>query len=202
MEELGDCLMNKKLRRRLLMGKHKKMFNGSGFDNCEIIEKNLVTFEGGAAVLPAQAKTKINEQTYGLIDSYPAAYIQLKASAEGYERCVVKYSAKNIGSLEGAYKQKAYAVIISDTETDIKDMAVRTQSPPNPVYVHYNWAEEKGNAEKAEFASENPPEEIEGTFIADIGGFTDVYIAAITAENDVKNGEAGFIKIKELWLEG
>ena len=184
------------------MGKHAKLFTGSGFDNCEVIEQQYVTFENGTAKLTAQAKTQINDYTYGMIDSYPAAYLQLKAAAEGYGRCVIKYAAKNIKSLANAYKQKAYTIIISDTETDIKSAAVRTQSPPNPVYVHYEWAEEKGNAEKAEFAAENPPEEIEGTFIVDISEFENVYIAAITAENDVSGSEAGYITIKELWLEG
>ena len=192
--------MDKKTRRRLLMGKHLRIFNGSGFDGCEVLEKQFVTFANGKAVLSAQKKTQINDYTYGMIDSYPAAYIQLKVPAAGFARCVVKYSAKNVKSLENAHKQKAYSIIISDTKTKIYDMAVGTG--PNPVYVHYEWAEEKGNAEKAEFASENPPEEIEGTFIVDISGFENVYIAAITAENDISGNEAGYISINELWLEG
>ena len=182
------------------MGKHLRIFNGSGFDDCEVVEKQFLTFANGKAVLSAQEKTKINASGIGMIDSYPAAYIQLKVPAAGFARCVVKYSAKNVKSLENAHKQKAYSIIISDTETDIKSMTLGT--PPNPVYVHYEWAEEKGNAEKAEFASENPPEEIEGTFIVDISGFENVYIAAITAENDVSGNEAGYISINELWLEG
>ena len=192
--------MDKKTRRRLLMGKHLRIFNGSGFDGCEVLEKQFVTFANGKAVLSAQKKTQINAYDIGMIDSYPAAYIQLKVPAAGFARCVVKYSAKNVKSLKNAYKQKAYSIIISDTKTKIYDVALG--EGPNPVYVQYEWAEEKGNAEKAEFASENPPEEIEGTFIVDISGFENVYIAAITAENDVSGNEAGYISINELWLEG
>ena len=41
-----------------------------------------------------------------------------------------------------------------------------------------------------------------GTFSVDISGFENVYIAAITAENDISGNEAGYISINELWLEG
>lgn len=194
--------MDKKTRRRLLMGKHSKIFTGSGFDNCEVIEKQYVTFEGGVAKLTAQAKTTINEYTHGIIPAYPAAYIQLKAPATGYARCVVKYRIRNVKSLSGAHRQKKYAVIVSDTQTDIKHMAIDIGTPSSPDYISVVFAEEKGNAKKEEFAAASPPSGMGGTLVADIKGFENVYIAAITAEDDVSGGEAGYVEITELWLEG
>ena len=194
--------MDKKTRRRLLMGKHLRLFNGNGFDGCTVTEKEFMTFEGGKIKLTAQAATTVNEYTHGIIPAYPAAYIQLKAPAAGYARCVVKYRIRNVKSLSGAYRQKKYAVIVSDTQTDIKHMAIDIGTPSHPNYISVVFAEEKGNAKKEEFAAASPPSGMGGTLVADIKGFDHVYIAAITAEDDVSGGEAGYVEITELWLEG
>ena len=193
--------MDKKTRRRLLMGKHLRLFNGSGFDGCTVTEQEFMTFEDGKIKLTAQAKTTINEYTHGIIPAYPAAYLQLKAPA-GYARCVVKYRIRNVKSLSGAHRQKKYAVIVSDTQTDIKHLTINTGTPLSPDYISVVFAEEKGNAKKEEFAAASPPSEMGGTLVADIKGFDHVYIAAITAEDDVSGGEAGYVEITELWLEG
>lgn len=194
--------MDKKTRRRLLMGKHLRLFNGSGFDGCTVTEKEFMTFEGGKIKLTAQAATTINHETHGIIPAYPAAYIQLKAPAAGFARCVVKYRIRNVKSLSGAHKQKKYAVIVSDTQTDIKHMTIDIGTPSHPNYISVVFAEEKGNAKKEEFAAASPPSGMGGTLVADIKGFDHVYIAAITAEDDVSGGEAGYVEITELWLEG
>lgn len=194
--------MDKKTRRRLLMGKHLRLFNGSGFDGCTVTEQEFMTFEGGKIKLTAQAATTVNDYTHGIIPAYPAAYIQLKAPAAGFARCVVKYRIRNVKSLSGAHKQKKYAVIVSDTQTDIKHMAIDIGTPPHPNYISVVFAEEKGNAKKEEFAAASPPSGMGGTLVADIKGFDHVYIAAITAEDDVSGGEAGYVEITELWLEG
>ena len=194
--------MDKKTRRRLLMGKHLRLFNGSGFDGCTVTEQEFMTFEGSKIKLTAQAATTVNDYTHGIIPAYPAAYIQLKAPAAGFARCVVKYRIRNVKSLSGANRQKKYAVIVSDTQTDIKHMAIDIGTPPHPNYISVVFAEEKGNAKKEEFAAASPPSGMGGTLVADIKGFDYVYIAAITAEDDVSGGEAGYVEITELWLEG
>lgn len=189
--------MDKKTRRRLLMGKHLRLFTGSGFNGCTVTEQEFMTFEGGKIKLTAQAKTTANIESLGIIPAYPAAYLQLKAPAAGYARCVVKYRIRNVKSLSGAHRQKKYAVIVSDTQTDIKHMAIDIG-----YYISVVFAEEKGNAKKEEFAAASPPSGMGGTLVADIKGFDNVYIAAITAEDDVSGGEAGYVEITELWLEG
>lgn len=194
--------MDKKTRRRLLMGKHLRLISGSGFDGCTVTEQEFMTFEGGKIKLTAQAATTVNDYTHGIIPAYPAAYIQLKAPAAGYARCVVKYRIRNVKSLSEAHRQKKYAVIVSDTQTNIKHMAINIGTPPHPNYISVVFAEEKGNAKKEEFAAASPPSGMGGTLVADIKGFDHVYIAAITAEDDVSGGEAGYVEITELWLEG
>lgn len=193
--------MDKKTRRRLLMGKHLRLFTGSGFNGCTVTEQEFMTFEGGKIKLTAQAATTINHETHGIIPAYPAAYLQLKAPA-GYTRCVVKYRIRNVKSLSEAHRQKKYAVIVSDTQTDIKHLTINTGTPLSPDYISVVFAEEKGNAKKEEFAAASPPSGMGGTLVADIKGFDHVYIAAITAEDDVSGGEAGYVEITELWLEG
>ena len=56
--------MDKKTRRRLLMGKHLRLISGSGFDGCTVTEQEFMTFEGGKIKRTAQAATTINHETH------------------------------------------------------------------------------------------------------------------------------------------